>query len=79
MEKAAVADKIRQVIPDAEIKVEGADCSFSVVVLSPQFEKMLPVKRQQRVLACFSEMLSSGTLHALTVKAHTPEEWARLH
>lgn len=78
MEKAAVAARIKQAIPDAEIQVEGADCNFSVVVLSQQFEKMMPVKRQQRILACFSDLLGSGALHALSVKAHTPAEWAKL-
>lgn len=78
MESAEVAAKIKQAIPDAEIQVEGADCSFSVVVLSQQFEKMMPVKRQQRILACFSDLLGSGALHALSVKAHTPAEWATL-
>jgi acid stress-induced BolA-like protein IbaG/YrbA len=78
MEKAAVAARIKQAIPDAEIQVEGADCNFSVVVLSQQFEKMMPVKRQQQILACFSDLLGSGALHALSVKAHTPAEWAKL-
>ena len=78
MEKAAVAARIKQAIPDAEIQVEGADCNFSVVVLSQHFEKMMPVKRQQQILACFSDLLGSGALHALSVKAHTPAEWAKL-
>lgn len=78
MQKTEVEAKIRQAIPDADIEVEGADCSFSVVVLSQEFEKMLPVKRQQRILACFAELLGSGALHALSVKAHTPGEWAKL-
>ena len=61
MQKTEVEAKIRQAIPDADIEVEGADCSFSVVVLSQEFEKM-----------------GSGALHALSVKAHTPGEWAKL-
>ena len=78
MEKTEVEAKIKRVLPDAAIQVEGADCSFSVVVLSECFAKMPPVKRQQQVLACFSDLLSNGTLHALSVKAHTPAEWAKL-
>ncbi|MEJ2564346.1 MAG: BolA/IbaG family iron-sulfur metabolism protein [Gammaproteobacteria bacterium] len=78
MEKAEMEAKIKRALPDAAIEVEGADCNFSVVVLSERFEKMPPVRRQQQVLACFSDQLSSGALHALSVKAHTPAEWARL-
>jgi acid stress-induced BolA-like protein IbaG/YrbA len=62
MEKTEVVAKIKLAIPDAEIQVHGADCSFSVVVLSQRFEKMLPVKRQQQILACFSDLLGRGRL-----------------
>ena len=78
MEQAEVITKIQQSVSDAQVLVEGADCSFSVVVISPQFEGQLPVKRQQAVLASFSELLATGELHALTVKAHTPSEWSKL-
>lgn len=75
MEKSEVVEKIKQVLPDAQVEVDGADCSFSALVISDQFTGMLPVKRQQLVLGCFSDLLSTGELHALSVKAHTPTEW----
>lgn len=70
-----VKSRIGDAVPGAEIGVEGEDCSFSVTVLSPEFAGMPVIRRQQKILAAFSEELQSGALHALTVKAHTPEEW----
>ena len=75
MEREQVIARIRQVAPEAEIMVEGADCDFTAVVLSGDFEGVSQVKRQQQVLAQFTDELASGELHALTVKAHTPAEW----
>ncbi len=75
MQPTEVIDMIKSVVPDAEIKVEGEDCSFAATVISPAFKAMMPVKRQQLVLGPFSSLITQGTLHALSVKAVTPEEW----
>jgi len=70
-----VVARIDAAVPGAEIIVDGADCSFEVTVLSSEFAGQPVVRRQQKILAAFSEELQSGALHALSVKAHTPEEW----
>ena len=70
-----VVERIKKVLPQAEIDVEGADCNFTAVVLDQSFAGQLPIKRQQQVLAAFADVLASGELHALTVKAHTLDEW----
>ena len=76
MEREQVIDRIRQAVPDAtDIEVDGADCDFTAIVLSPSFEGVSPVKRQQGILTRFADVLSTGELHALSVKAHTPDEW----
>jgi monothiol glutaredoxin len=67
---------IEQVINPVRLIVDGADCSFTVRVVSADFAALRPVQRQQKVLSCFSEYLADGRLHALTVEAFTPEEWA---
>ena len=62
-------------IPDAEIDLEGEDCSFKATIISPTFAGLSTVKRQQQVLACVHTMLTGGALHALSVSAYTPDEW----
>lgn len=75
MEQAEIVNIIKQAMPTAEVRAEGADCSFTVVVITEDFAMLGPVKRQQNILALFSQLLTTGALHALTVKAYTPLEW----
>lgn len=76
MEVEAVKQMILAHIPHAEISVAGEDCSFTVTVISQQFAGKLPVARQQMVMAPFKAQLASGELHALSVRAMTPDEQA---
>jgi len=62
-------------IPDAEVVVEGEDCSFSVTVVSASFEGLSMLKKQQAVMKTVAEPIASGALHAISVKAFTPAEW----
>lgn len=75
MEKQQIIDKIQGSIADAEVYPDGADCNFNVVVVSDQFENSRSIQRQQKVLGLFSDLLRSGELHALSVKAYTQSEW----
>jgi len=77
MDVNTVKQKIISDIPDAQVVVEGEDCNFSVTVISDQFKDKLPVARQKMVMAPFKEQLATGELHALSVKAFTPEEQAK--
>lgn len=78
MEQVQIIDMIRQAVPGAEVQIEGADCNFTVVVVSDTFSGLTPVKRQQQVLAAFNDLLAGGELHALSVRAHTPAEWSAI-
>lgn len=76
MEEKDIITRITDAVPDvSEVKIEGVDCNFSALVISTSFEGVRLVKRQQQILTAFSDVLSNGELHALSVKAHTPEEW----
>lgn len=76
MDSLKVTHIIQQALPDAEVIVEGADCSFKVVVISDEFHGLWEVKRQLNVLNLFSNQLRTGELHSLTVKAYTANEWS---
>jgi acid stress-induced BolA-like protein IbaG/YrbA len=75
METAEIRQLIQTGIPDSELIVSGEGCSFSVVVIADEFDGMSPVKRQQKVLATVSEPLSTGALHALSMRVYTSSEW----
>ncbi|MGZ5608400.1 MAG: Grx4 family monothiol glutaredoxin [Methylobacter sp.] len=71
-----VTQLVQQGIEDAKVMVEGEGCDLSITVVSAQFSDLTTVKKQQLVLATLKEPLASGKLHAVSVKAFTPDEWA---
>lgn len=69
-----IIDRIAARYPGAVIDVAGADCNFEVYVISEAFRDMGLLQRQKAILALFRDDITSGKLHALSVKAKTPEE-----
>jgi len=72
MDAQKIINRIKNAIPDAEVTTDGADCNFSVTVVSPSFEGKNPLQRQRPIMALFNEEITSGALHALSVTAKTP-------
>lgn len=63
-------------MPGATIQVEGADgVHFEAVVIASEFAGMRPLQRHRRVYETLGDKLG-GEIHALSLKTHTPEEWA---
>ena len=75
MENSDIEQRILKAVPGAELEVVGKDCDFSVTIIANHFEQMSTVKRQQLVLNAFTDVLTDGRLHALTIKAYTLDEW----
>lgn len=76
METQDIITRITAQYPGAVVDIDGADCSFAVYVISECFAGMSTLKRQQALLALFQTELKSGALHALSIKARTPQEQA---
>lgn len=53
----------------------GSETHFKVLVVSPAFEGLGSVDRHRRVHAALADELKKG-LHALTLRALTPTQWA---
>jgi len=70
-----IQQAIEVAIPGAQVYLEGEGCDFSALVISEAFQGLSQVKRQQQVLAPVSIWLSTGELHAFSVKTYTPDEW----
>ena len=69
---------VQQGMPDATVLVDGEGCDLLISVVSEQFIDLALVKKQQLVMATLKEPLASGKLHAVSVKAYTPDEWQAL-
>ena len=61
-------------IPGAEVAVSGEGCNLAVTVVSAAFAGKNLLQRQKMVYAAVNDKIASGELHALTIRARTPEE-----
>ena len=68
---------LESTISDCKVQsVEVPGNHFGVVLVSPAFAGLTPVKKQQLVMAPLAELFSSGQVHAIDyIKAFTPEQW----
>ena len=71
-----VEQLIRDGIQIESLQVEMSGNHCTVVVVSAEFEGLNPVKRQQRVYQCLNDKITSGEIHAVNIRAFTPEQWA---
>ncbi len=63
--------------PNADIATSGQAGKFDVRLVDEQFEGKRPVARQQAVYAPLNSYIASGEVHAVTIRALTPEEWRK--
>ncbi|PIP01612.1 MAG: BolA family transcriptional regulator [Zetaproteobacteria bacterium CG23_combo_of_CG06-09_8_20_14_all_54_7] len=52
----------------------GEGCNLELLVISDGFQSMPVMKRQQSLLKLFADDLTSGRLHAISIKAKSPAE-----
>jgi acid stress-induced BolA-like protein IbaG/YrbA len=61
----------------AEIHVKGEGSHYEVIAVDASFEGMNRVKKQQCIYAPLMEYIQRNDIHALSIKAFTPDEWQR--
>ncbi|MCS5590475.1 MAG: BolA/IbaG family iron-sulfur metabolism protein [Candidatus Thioglobus sp.] len=66
--------KLEAGVEGSTVTMDGDGCNCSTLVVSSIFEGMSLLARQKMVLAAVRENIDSGELHALSIKARTPEE-----
>lgn len=72
-EDAKVA--LEAAIENSYVETSSDGSHLSVLVVSPAFEGLNAVKKQQLVYGCLQAAISSGAVHAVHMKTFTPEEW----
>ncbi len=72
-----IKELIEAAINTTHVSVKGDGGMFDTIVVSEQFAGLSPVKKQQMVYATVNSQITSGEIHALSIKAYTPQEWAR--
>ncbi len=75
MEITEIKKLIEDGITDSKAIVTGDGGKYEATVISAAFEGLSMLKEHQLVYKTVNAQIASGELHALTIKAYTPEEW----
>ena len=70
----SIAGLVQAHLEDAEVEVHAEGNHFQVAVVSPAFRGQSRVRRQQLVYQAIGELIRDGSVHAVTIRAATPEE-----
>ena len=66
-------------LPGAEVRVLSDDNThFQAIVVSESFEGAGRIARHQQIYKCLGDKVG-GEIHALSIRAHTPAEWAAMN
>ena len=76
METEVIEALIKAGLPGAEVSVTGDGRHFEAVVISPDFEGQSLIQRHRMVMSTVQEQIASDELHAISIKAYTPEQAA---
>lgn len=76
-------DDIKQLIEtglkESTAIIEGDDGKhYTAIVVSHEFSGKNRIQKQQLVYSTLGNHIADGTLHAISIKTFTPEEW-QLH
>jgi len=79
VENQRVQSLISEHLKEAHVIVSSDDnVHFQAIIICPSFEGKTQLQRQQMVYQTVSPQLKDGSIHALTMETHTPEEWQQL-
>ena len=78
MEPEQVTKLIELGLPAARVIVQSDDNThYSAVVVTELFAGKRPLARHQMVYQCLGNLMGNE-IHAMAIRAHTPEEWQNL-
>ena len=74
MDASQIATELNAELSDCQVTVEGGDGKYLVTVIGDVFEGLNAVKRQQTIYKILNEHISSGAIHAVTMRLMTVTE-----
>jgi acid stress-induced BolA-like protein IbaG/YrbA len=70
-----IEEQFRAIDHVSYVKVEGDGYQYQLTLVTDMFLNKSKVARQQWVYAQLNDLITSGKLHALTMKTWTKKEW----
>jgi len=77
MNSEEIKDKLNQSLVLDNCIVTGENGTFKVVAVGDIFADLSRVKKQQVIYQRLNDDILSNAIHALTIKALTPDEWQK--
>ena len=75
MQPEKIETLIKNGLINVDVYVEGDGAHFTALVISPLFAGKSRLQKQQMVYDTVKKEILDGSLHALSIKTFTPEEW----
>ena len=71
-----IKNLIESGLQNATVIVSGEDGRhFSAIVITPEFADKNRIQKQQLVYKTLGNHIADGTIHAISLKTFTPQEW----
>jgi acid stress-induced BolA-like protein IbaG/YrbA len=78
MEPAEIKTLIENGLEDTTAEIFSEDNThYAARVISPAFAGKRAIARHQLIYQCLGSLMGNE-IHAMSIRAHTPEEWAEL-
>jgi acid stress-induced BolA-like protein IbaG/YrbA len=74
VQPAQIVAMLEKAFPDARVRVEGEGCDLTFHFESASLAAMRPVQRQQAVYSHLSDYVTSGVLHAVSMRFTRPAD-----
>ncbi len=78
MQPEEIKSRLESQLKGCQVQVRVDGSHVNLIVVSPAFEGLNPVKKQQLVYAALSDQIADGSIHAVNMKTYTPAEWQQL-
>lgn len=74
MNNQQIIEQLKNALPDTEFRINGEACDLTVTAIGECFAGKSRVQRQQMVNGILQAAISRGDIHALSIRAYTPDE-----
>ncbi|MFW8592211.1 BolA family protein [Glaciecola sp. 2405UD65-10] len=72
-----IANMLTEKLALSDVKVKSEGTHFQIIAIDDRFSDMSRVKKQQLVYAPLSELIADGTIHAVSIKTFSEQQWQR--
>lgn len=77
MEVSEIKALIENGLSGVEAKVTGDGSHYEAIVIGECFDGLSMVAQQKLVYATINDHITSGAIHAVSIKTYTPAQWKK--